>query len=104
MELNTIQASNVLCAGGVVLISGGVGLTPMVSMLETLLADGADHRPVAYIQCAKNEAAHPMKEHVDKICDKKKAAGKKKISSHVFYSKPEHKSWSFTKPLRTVMN
>ncbi|OMD00500.1 NO-inducible flavohemoprotein [Paenibacillus sp. FSL R5-0636] len=47
----------------VVLISGGVGLTPMVSMLETLIATQLE-REVTYIHAAINGSLHAMKEMV----------------------------------------
>ncbi|MEF2964519.1 NO-inducible flavohemoprotein [Paenibacillus sp. M1] len=50
----------------VVLLSGGVGLTPMVSMLETLLEDGSN-RDIVYIHAARCGSYHAMKEHIDKL-------------------------------------
>ncbi len=47
----------------VVLLSGGVGLTPMVAMLETLVAQGADV-PVHYIHGTHDRETHAMREHV----------------------------------------
>jgi nitric oxide dioxygenase len=49
-----------------VLISGGVGLTPLVSMLNTVVeADPA--RPVTFIHSAKDGDVHAMKEHLLKL-------------------------------------
>lgn len=53
----------------VVLLSGGVGLTPMVSMLETLMESG-DGRDVVYIHAARCGAHHAMKEHIDSLTKK----------------------------------
>lgn len=50
----------------VVLISGGVGLTPMVSMLNTL-AETEPDRQVTFIHAAHNEQVHAMREHVEKL-------------------------------------
>lgn len=50
----------------VVLISGGVGLTPMVSMLNTLAVTEPD-RQVTFIHAAQNEQVHAMREHVEKL-------------------------------------
>lgn len=50
----------------VVLLSGGVGLTPMVSMLETLVARNPD-TPVHYVHGASDAQAHAMGEHVRKL-------------------------------------
>lgn len=47
----------------VVLLSGGVGLTPMVSMLETLVERGSAV-PVHYIHGTQNRATHAMRDHV----------------------------------------
>jgi len=50
----------------VVLLSGGVGLTPMVSMLETLLRQGGS-RKVTYIHAARCGSHHAMKEHIRQL-------------------------------------
>ncbi|MFT4012681.1 MAG: NO-inducible flavohemoprotein [Paracoccus sp. (in: a-proteobacteria)] len=47
----------------VVLLSGGVGLTPMVSMLEWLVAEGAT-QPVHYIHGTHDRDSHALREHV----------------------------------------
>jgi nitric oxide dioxygenase len=44
----------------VVLISGGVGLTPMVSMLSTLVADKSERR-VAFVHACRNGRVHAFK-------------------------------------------
>lgn len=49
----------------VTLISGGVGLTPMLSMLETLLQHS--EREIVYIHAARSREHHIMKEHIDKL-------------------------------------
>ncbi|MBD2868249.1 NO-inducible flavohemoprotein [Paenibacillus arenilitoris] len=53
----------------VVLISGGVGLTPMVSMLNAL-AEKHPHRPVTFIHAAQNGGVHAMKRQVDELAGK----------------------------------
>ncbi|WP_438351453.1 NO-inducible flavohemoprotein [Paenibacillus sp. FA6] len=50
----------------VVLISGGVGLTPMVSMLETLAAE-QPQREVTYIHAAINGKLHAMKGLIEEL-------------------------------------
>ncbi|MEN1935466.1 NO-inducible flavohemoprotein [Paenibacillus sp. 102] len=50
----------------VVLISGGVGVTPMMSMLNTLI-EQAPNRKVYFIHAALNSNVHAMKEHVQQI-------------------------------------
>ena len=45
-----------------VLISGGVGITPTLAMLEAALAT---ERPVHFIHCARDRASHAFREMVD---------------------------------------
>ncbi len=45
-----------------VLISGGVGITPTLAMLEAALASG---RQIHFIHCARNGGVHAFREHVD---------------------------------------
>ncbi|MFC2948792.1 NO-inducible flavohemoprotein [Virgibacillus sediminis] len=51
-----------------ILISGGVGLTPMMSMLETVIAR-QHQRDVTFIHAARNEHVHAMKERVEDITE-----------------------------------
>ncbi|MEF7614394.1 NO-inducible flavohemoprotein [Aquincola sp. MAHUQ-54] len=48
----------------VVLISGGVGITPTLAMLEAALAGT---RPVHFIHCARNHAVHAFRSAVDAL-------------------------------------
>ncbi|HEK9102271.1 NO-inducible flavohemoprotein [Bacillus pfraonensis] len=50
----------------IVLISGGVGITPMMSMLNTLVKQ-TSNRKVYFIHAALNSNVHAMKEHVQQI-------------------------------------
>jgi nitric oxide dioxygenase len=50
----------------VVLISGGVGLTPVLSMLNTLIEEDS-RRPVYYIHGARNGKEHAFKHHVKEL-------------------------------------
>ncbi|WP_028595649.1 NO-inducible flavohemoprotein [Paenibacillus assamensis] len=52
----------------VVLISGGVGLTPMVSMLHTL-AEQEPARDTIYIHATKNRQQHALRNEVDKLAE-----------------------------------
>ncbi|WP_219834573.1 NO-inducible flavohemoprotein [Paenibacillus sp. R14(2021)] len=52
----------------VVLLSGGVGLTPMVSMLRTL-ADSKQDRQVSFIHAAQHGRMHALKEEVEEIVE-----------------------------------
>lgn len=49
--------------GPVVLLSGGVGLSPMMSMLEAIVRSG-NGRPTWYVHGAENGRVHAMREHV----------------------------------------
>jgi nitric oxide dioxygenase len=68
----------------VVLIAGGVGLTPMISILESLVASNTSKK-VVFIQCTKNSSTHAMKNLVDNMSDVKSGHGNI-LKSHVFYS------------------
>lgn len=50
-----------------VLISGGVGITATLAMLEAALPSG---RPVHFIHCARNLAVHGFREHVEALLGK----------------------------------
>ncbi|ESU31013.1 hypothetical protein G3A_19035 [Bacillus sp. 17376] len=65
----------------VVLISGGVGLTPMVSMLNTV-ADLQPEKEVTFIHAAQNGKVHALKDEVAAT------AAKAKVNSVVFYDQP----------------
>lgn len=71
--------------GPVVLVSGGVGLTPMISMLETI-ADATPGRPTWYVHSALHGRVHAMRDHVQTL-----VAGNEALQLHTFYSEPnEH--------------
>ncbi|WP_371931989.1 NO-inducible flavohemoprotein [Mesobacillus subterraneus] len=65
----------------VVLISGGVGLTPMVSMLKTV-AELQPEKEVTFIHAAQNGKVHALKDEVAAT------AAKAKVNSVVFYDQP----------------
>ncbi|KAI8823663.1 flavodoxin reductases (ferredoxin-NADPH reductases) family 1, partial [Fimicolochytrium jonesii] len=50
----------------VVLMSGGVGLTPMMSMLHTVVANGKE-RPVVFVHAVRNRHVHAMKDHLNRV-------------------------------------
>ncbi|KQV97606.1 NO-inducible flavohemoprotein [Rhizobacter sp. Root1221] len=56
----------VLPAGSkpLVLISGGVGITPLLAMLEAVLPSG---RPVHFIHCARDAAVHAFRDTIDAL-------------------------------------
>ncbi len=69
----------------IVLISAGVGLTPMVSMLHALAAEDGD-RPVWFVHGARNGNHHPLKEEVADLARRRDG-----ISIHAAYSQPSSK-------------
>jgi uncharacterized protein len=66
----------------VVLLSGGVGLTPMISMLNHLAANGAK-RPVWFIHGVRNGAEHAFGPHVRGLAEKHANVG-----AHIAYLEP----------------
>ncbi|MCF8567524.1 NO-inducible flavohemoprotein [Alicyclobacillus tolerans] len=66
----------------VVLISGGVGLTPLMSMLNTLVEE-QPLRPVYFVQAALNSKVHAFKDHV-----RNTAKSHANVKSFVIYEKP----------------
>ncbi len=66
-----------------VLVSAGVGLTPMVSMLHALVSDD-DPRPVWYVHGARNGNEHALKAEVEGLI-----ARSPQMRQRVFYSSPE---------------
>jgi nitric oxide dioxygenase len=66
----------------VVLLSGGVGLTPMVSMLEAIAKDYPDLE-THFIHGALNSATHAMDKHVRSL-----AAPRSQVKVKTFYSEP----------------
>jgi nitric oxide dioxygenase len=69
--------------GPVVLLSGGVGLTPMMSMLETIARSGRG-RPTWYIHGAENGRVHAMAEHAREL-----ASQARNITMRTFYNAPD---------------
>jgi nitric oxide dioxygenase len=65
----------------IVLISGGVGLTPMVSMLKRAIQDA--HRQVVFVHGARNSAVHAMR---DKL--RQTAATYSNFKAVVYYEAP----------------
>jgi nitric oxide dioxygenase len=65
----------------VVLISGGVGLTPMMSMLNTLLRE--TERQVVFIHGARNSSVHAMSDYLKQAAEKEP-----RLKTFVFYDEP----------------
>ncbi len=66
----------------VVLISAGIGVTPMISMLHALSATDQD-RPVWFVHGARDRAHHALADEVRDL-----AARRDGIRTHVAYSRP----------------
>ena len=66
----------------VVLISGGVGITPMLSMLNAITAGGSK-REVWFFFGARHREEHIQKEHLERL-----AAKHENVRLHICYSKP----------------
>ncbi|WP_260399024.1 NO-inducible flavohemoprotein [Peribacillus simplex] len=69
----------------VVLISGGIGITPLLSMLNTL-AEKLPKRQVTFIHATTNSKTHAFKEHLAQLKNKNKH-----VTSFVCYSSPNEK-------------
>ena len=67
-----------------VLMSGGVGLTPMMSMLETVV-NQQPNRQVYFIHAAQSGNVHAMREAVVDITE-----NHPQVSSHIVYERPSN--------------
>ena len=67
----------------VCLISAGIGVTPMLSMLGAHVARGDNAPPLLWLQVVKNGRHHPFKEEVATLLAKGR-----KVERHVFYTQP----------------
>lgn len=65
----------------VVLVSGGVGLTPMISMLKTL-AEIQPERKVTFVHASQNGNVHALRGEVEEI------SANENVDSYVFYDAP----------------
>ncbi|MEE8252166.1 MAG: 2Fe-2S iron-sulfur cluster-binding protein, partial [Gemmatimonadales bacterium] len=66
----------------VVLLSAGVGLTPLVSMLNAILAAGSN-RPTWFVHGSRNGRVHAMGEHVRQVAEENS-----NVHAHIRYSNP----------------
>lgn len=66
-----------------VLISGGVGLTPMVAMLEHVVENNPS-RPITFIQSVRTANVHAMKKDLDAI-----VGANDQVKAFVFYTDEE---------------
>lgn len=60
-------------------ISGGVGLTPLMSMLHTLTERNHQH-PITWLHACRNQSVHAFRMHVNKLSERLP-----KFQQHVFY-------------------
>ena len=67
----------------IVLLSGGVGLTPMISMMNTIVRSGSK-RPVWFIHGVRNGREHAMGQHVRNLAEEND-----NIHAHIRYSGPD---------------
>lgn len=67
----------------VVLVSAGVGVTPLAAMLHTLL-ESVPARPVSWVQVVRSRAAHPLHDEVHRLL----ALHPDRVRRAIFYSAP----------------
>ena len=67
----------------VVLLSGGVGLTPMISMLNAIVQSDAS-RPVWFVHGTRNGREHAMGAHVRRLAEENE-----NVHVHIRYSQPD---------------
>ena len=78
-------AQNAAKEAPIVLISAGVGITPLMSILETLLSTSSigEQRPISWIHGSKNKAIDPFVLNIKDITNKHK-----NVCSRIFHSSP----------------
>lgn len=67
---------------GVVLLSAGVGLTPLISMLNSIV-DAGSNRPTWFIHGSRNSREHALGKQVRDIAGKNRY-----VNTHIRYSRP----------------
>ncbi|WP_019121549.1 NO-inducible flavohemoprotein [Brevibacillus massiliensis] len=85
LEISAPAGDFVLNTAGdlpVVLLAGGVGFTPLMSMLNSLV-ERYPGRKVTFIQAATGSSTHAMKEHVAKLVE-----NNSQVTSYTCYSAP----------------
>ncbi|MFJ5770491.1 NO-inducible flavohemoprotein [Psychrobacillus sp. NPDC093180] len=66
----------------VVLISGGIGITPLISMLNTIV-EKQPQREVTFIHATENNTTHAFRDHVKQL-----AMQHSNVKSHILYNTP----------------
>jgi ferredoxin-NADP reductase len=84
LEVSAPRGSFILRSGGepVVLLSGGVGATPVLAMLHALVAEKSN-RPVWWLHGARNREDHPFREESRALLQELKSG-----HGYVQYSRP----------------
>lgn len=72
--------------GTTVLLSSGIGITPVLSMLHEIAAEKDPNSKVVWIHGARNGQHHPFQAEVDTVW---KALSGTSMTRHVVYSRPE---------------
>jgi nitric oxide dioxygenase len=67
----------------IVLLSGGIGVTPLLSMLKSLAHEGAE-TPVYFVHAARDSRVHALADEVRRI-----AAERPNIQTHIRYDAPQ---------------
>jgi nitric oxide dioxygenase len=67
----------------IVLLSGGIGVTPLLSMLKSLAHHGAE-TPVYFVHAARDSRVHALADEVRRI-----AAERPNIQTHIRYDAPQ---------------
>jgi len=68
----------------VVLLCGGVGLTPVLSMLNAMVESGSAKKPIWFIHGVRNGHDHAMGGHIKRV-----TAERANVHAHICYSRPE---------------
>lgn len=66
-----------------VFLAGGIGVTPLLSMLEAICAERLD-RKCYFIHAVRNRQDHPFREHIARLVDRHE-----NVEHHIFYSEPD---------------
>jgi nitric oxide dioxygenase len=66
----------------VMFISGGVGLTPLMSMVQHLTQKGTK-QPITWLHGCRNESVHAFKDNINEL-----AINNSNFNQHIFYDAP----------------
>ncbi|WP_110675013.1 MULTISPECIES: pyridoxamine 5'-phosphate oxidase family protein [Salinicola] len=77
--------------GPLVLISAGVGITPMLAMLHAAVADAerGSVRPIWFVHATRNGPAHAFRAEVEAAIQAGSRAAGRQIERRIFYSAPQ---------------